>query len=158
MSDRIALVHRGRIEQVGEVHEIYHRPATAFAAEFIGHANLLAAECVAVDGPFARIRLHGGLELRIPAGAWPVGATRAKVSIRPEKLHLSKLPLPETNAFAARVEEEVFKGATDRFTLATAAGTRLHAVVANESALRDAIHLGDHVWCAIHTDDIVVVA
>jgi len=49
MSDRIALINRGRIEQLGEVHEIYHRPATTFAAEFIGQANLLEAEFVGRD-------------------------------------------------------------------------------------------------------------
>jgi spermidine/putrescine transport system ATP-binding protein len=157
MSDRIALIHRGKIEQLGDVHEIYHRPATAFAAEFIGHANLVDAERVGEDRGTARIRLAGGLEMLIPTGAWPAGLTRARLSIRPEKIHLSKAPLNEPNAFEARVEEEVFKGATDRFVLAASTGTRLVAVATNESALRTAIHAGDRVWCAIHADDIVVV-
>jgi spermidine/putrescine transport system ATP-binding protein len=157
MSDRIALINRGRVEQCGEVHEIYHRPATAFAAEFIGHANLLEAELIARDDGAARFRVSGGLELRVPAERWPEGTTRTTISIRPEKIHMSKSPLPEENAFAARVEEEIFKGATDRFIITTAAGTRLMVVAANESALRQAIHQGDNVWCAVHADDIVVI-
>lgn len=157
MSDRIALINQGRIEQLGEVHEIYHRPCTAFAAEFIGQANLLSAERIATEAGSATVRLAGGLILRIPAANWPAGAVRALVSIRPEKVHVSKAVLSGENTFEARVEEEIFKGATDRLLLASSAGTRLTAIAANESALREAIHEGDRVWCALHADDLVVV-
>jgi spermidine/putrescine transport system ATP-binding protein len=157
MSDRIALIHQGRIEQIGEVHEMYHRPATAFAAEFIGNANLLEAEFIASDNGVARIRLAGGVELSIPAPRWPLGVTRAKVSIRPEKVHLGKSPLPGENTFAARIVEKTFQGATDWLVLETSTGTRLHALAANASALSEATHTGDSVWCALHADDIVIV-
>ncbi len=158
MSDRIALIHRGRIEQLGDVHAIYHRPATRFVAEFIGQANLLTADLAGNENGIARIRLAVGLELRLRPGAWPEGATRASVSIRPEKIHLSTTPLSGENVFEARVDEEVFQGAVDRFAIVTATGVRLTAIAANESALRTAIHLGDRVWCAVHADDIVVIA
>ncbi len=157
MSDRIALINRGRIEQLGEVHEIYHRPATAFSAEFIGQANLLAATVAARTEMTVEIELDGGLRLLLPAGRWPGQAARARVAVRPEKIHVSREPLTGENTFEARVEEEVFKGATDRLALRTATGTRLTAVVANESALRQAIHEGDRVWCGLHADDVVVV-
>lgn len=157
MSDRIALIQRGRIEQLGTVHELYHRPATRFAAEFIGQANLLEAECVGVVGKSVRVRVTGGLELRVPAAAWPSGVARAHVAVRPEKVHLSRTPRAEENAFEARVEDEVFHGAIDRFALATAAGTRLMAVATNESAWREPIRVGDRVWAAVHPDDIAVI-
>jgi spermidine/putrescine transport system ATP-binding protein len=157
MSDRIALIHRGRIEQLGEVHEIYHRPATAFAAEFIGHANLIAAEPIGVAGESVHLRLEGGLLLQVPARVWPANQRRALLTVRPEKVHVSKTPLTGENTFEARVEEEVFKGSTDRLVLASTAGTRFTAIAANESALREPIHEGDRVWCALHADDIVVV-
>jgi spermidine/putrescine transport system ATP-binding protein len=158
MSDRIALIHEGRVEQCGDVHEIYHRPATAFAAEFVGQANLLEAERVGREGDRVQFRLKGGLVLDVSADRWPGDALRARVSIRPEKIHVSKSRLTEENAFAATVEEEVFKGAFDRFALTTAIGTRLIATMANESALREPIHAGDRVWCAVHADDIVVIS
>ncbi len=157
MSDRIALIHHGRIEQLGEVHEIYHRPATAFAAEFIGQANLVAAELLRTDDETATVRLQDGLELRVPIERWPVAQRRAMLSIRPEKVHVGKVPLTGDNTFEAVVEEEVFQGAADRMALRTSPGTRLTAIVANESALREAVHEGDRVWCALHEDDIVVV-
>src|SRR5207247_2303692 len=114
----------------------------------------LEAELIGLDDVGARIRVDGGVELRIPAQSWPAASTRAKLSIRPEKLHLSKSPLTGENRFEARVEEEYFKGPTDRFVLTATTGTRFHVTAANESALREAIHAGDRVWCAVHADDI----
>lgn len=157
MSDRIALIHRGRIEQIGEVHEIYHRPATAFAAEFIGQANLVQATLLELGAHQARVKLEGGLELCLPAGMWPPGATAAQISIRPEKVHLSKTPLDEVNGFAGVIDEAVFQGAVDRFELMTDAGTKLTAIATNENARRGTIRRGDRVWAAVHADDIVVV-
>ncbi|MGH7944401.1 MAG: ABC transporter ATP-binding protein [Opitutaceae bacterium] len=157
MSDRIALIQAGRVEQCGDVQEIYHRPATAFAAEFVGQTNLLEAELIEKDGKRSRCRVTGGLELRIDAARWPANASRANVSIRPEKLHLSRAPLTLENAFGARVVEEFFKGAIDRLVLATDTGTRLHALTTGENALRESFQVGDRIWCAVHADDIVVV-
>lgn len=157
MSDRIALINRGRIEQLGGVQEIYHRPATAFAAEFLGSANLLEAELVAREGAGMRLRVKGGLELRVAAERWPTGRERARVSIRPEKVHLSRAALNEENAFEARVVEEVFKGAVDHFQIEAVAGTRLAAVATNESAWREPVRVGERVWAAVHREDVVVV-
>ncbi|MFH1497519.1 MAG: ABC transporter ATP-binding protein [Verrucomicrobiota bacterium] len=158
MSDRIAVFNQGRIEQLGTAADIYHRPRTAFVADFIGEANLVSARLLRRDGDTGRVALDGGLEILVPLDQWPAGADRAVVSIRPEKVHVSKRPITAENVFPARVEEEVFQGALDRLTLVTEAGTRLHAIVANESALLEAIHEGDQVWCGLHMDDLVIVA
>ena len=157
MSDRIAIVHRGRIEQLGTPHDVYHRPATAFAASFVGETNLFHAEPAGTDEAGLRVRLEGGLEIPLPAGRWPAGGGRALVLIRPEKIHVSLRPLDAPGTFAASVDEEIFKGATDHLVLATRAGTRLRAVVANESAHGDILHAGDTVYCRLHADDIVVL-
>lgn len=157
MSDRIAVFNQGRLEQLGTATEIYHQPRTAFVADFIGEANLLPAELVSRNGATARVRIEGGLELSVNAAQWPADATRALVSVRPEKVHVSKKPVECENVFEARVTEELFQGALDRLDLEFTGGTKLTAVVANESALLEAIHEGDRVWCGLHTDDLVVV-
>jgi spermidine/putrescine transport system ATP-binding protein len=157
MSDRVALIHQGRVEQCAGVHEIYHRPATAFAAEFVGQTNLFDAELLARESGRVRCRLTGGLELSVSLARWPAGASRATVSIRPEKVHLSRSLLTLENAFPARLDEAFFKGALDRFVIATEAGTRLAALAANESAHRESLRAGERIWCAVHVDDIVVV-
>ena len=157
MSDRIAIVNQGRIEQLGTPHEVYHQPATAFAASFVGETNLLPGEPVGRDGTALRVRLEGGLEITMPAERWPAGGGRALVLIRPEKIHVSPRPPEVPGSFEALIEEEIFKGATDHLVLATRAGTRLRAVVANESAHGDILHAGDTVHCSLHADDLVVL-
>lgn len=158
MSDRIAVMKEGRIAQLGSATEIYHRPVTAFVADFIGEANLVAAEWLAAENGVAKVRLAGGLELRVRQAAWPDGAARARVSVRPEKLCVSKRPIEGAeNLFQATIEEEIFQGAFDHLVLRTEAGTVLSAVVPNESAIMEALHEGDRVWCGLHLDDLVIV-
>jgi len=158
MSDRIAVFNKGRLEQLGPATEIYHKPRTAFVADFIGEANLLRAERIVSNGTTVRVRIEGGLELVLALDRWPAGADRALISVRPEKVHVSKSPITAENVFEARVTDEVFTGALDRLSLeCMTGGTRFSAVVANESALLEAIHEGDHVWCGLHIDDLVVV-
>jgi spermidine/putrescine transport system ATP-binding protein len=158
MSDRIAVVNGGRIEQLGSADEIYHRPATPFVAEFVGETNLLAAELVAPDGALMRVRAGGVLDLVLPTAMWPVGLRSARLSIRPEKVHVAHELVSAAITFVAVVEEEVFKGATDHLVLRIENGLLLKAVVTNESALRTPIHVGDRVHCGLHADDICVVA
>ena len=83
LSDRIAVVNAGVLEQVGPPREIYHRPATAFVAAFVGHANLLPAERIRGSAGRIAVRLAGGLELDVPAERWPAGrGPRARSSAR----------------------------------------------------------------------------
>lgn len=79
------------------------------------------------------------------------------VSIRPEKVFISKRKVNATNVFVARIEEEIFQGAMDRLLLVAESGTRLNALAANESAMQKAFHEGDRVYCGLHIDDIVIV-
>ena len=161
MSDRIAIVNRGRIEQLGTAHEIYHRPATRFAANFVGQANLLEARLLSRDAASARVSVAGGLELTLPAASWPADEATALIAIRPEKIHLTKtaasFPAGATNTFEALIDEEIFQGAMKHLAITTVAGTRLNAVVANEGALGESFRAGDRVFCGLHTDDLVVV-
>jgi len=157
MSDRIAVFNRGRVEQIGSPSDIYHHPRTTFVADFIGEANLLRAEALSRTPAAVRLRVEGGLEVEIPAERWPSDWTSGVVSLRPEKILVSKRPIGDAAGFTARVTDELFQGALDRLHLQTESGTRLFALVANESALREAIHAGDTVWCGVHSDDVAVV-
>jgi spermidine/putrescine transport system ATP-binding protein len=158
MSDRVAVMNRGRVEQLGAPTEIYHRPASAFVAGFVGEANALRAELLFREGESGRAKVGDGLELRVPLADWPAGAARALVSIRPEKVCVSKHRIDGAeNLFEATIVEEIFQGAFDHLVLRTDTGATLSAVVANESAIRDALHEGDRVWCGLHLDDLVVL-
>jgi spermidine/putrescine transport system ATP-binding protein len=157
MSDRIAIINHGRIEQLGDASEIYHKPRTPFAADFIGQANLLSVTVLSRHATTARVRLDDGLELTVSAAELPAASQTALISIRPEKIHISKRPIAADNVFSARIQEEIFQGATDQLWLVTDQGTRLHALVANESAMNEAYHEGERVYCSLHLDDLVVV-
>jgi len=159
MSDRIAVVNHGRIEQLGSATTIYHQPGSAFVADFLGQANLLKATVVERDllGCVSNVRLTAGMELRLSATGVPATASQVLLSIRPEKVLVSKSRPDAENVFSAVVEEEVFQGATDYLVLAGEGGLRLNALLANESAINESIVRGDKVWFALHADDLVVV-
>ncbi len=157
MSDRIAVVNKGRIEQLGNVDEIYHRPRTTFVANFIGQANLLPATLIKQEGSDSTLRIGECLDVLVETRDLPADLNNITVSIRPEKVRIEKTRPDGPNVFEARVEEELFKGATDQLVVVTDDGLRLTAVVANESAAEHAVHEGDRVYCQLHEDDIVVV-
>jgi ABC-type Fe3+/spermidine/putrescine transport system ATPase subunit len=114
MSDRIALLRMGELEQVATPREIYQRPATAYTAQFIGHTNLLKAD------------VRGG---RASCGSmtWPVqlpdGPTQ--FSVRPEHIRVVGAGTPASGdsvRFRGKVEQRAFHGATELVRVVTADG------------------------------------
>jgi spermidine/putrescine transport system ATP-binding protein len=89
MSDRIAVMRHGRIEQLGAPEELYERPTTEFVAGFLGVSNLLDGELVGRDGELAAIRLADGALLRAPTAGRHGGGTRVRLGVRPEKLRVT---------------------------------------------------------------------
>jgi hypothetical protein len=71
---------------------------------------LVSFTVVGRNGTTARVRLGDGLELTVASADLPAGTTTALVSIRPEKIHISKQPLVAENTFEARIQEEIFQG------------------------------------------------
>jgi spermidine/putrescine transport system ATP-binding protein len=158
MSDRIAVVHEGRIEQIGSSDEIYHQPRTRFVADFIGQANLVSGRIVRREGGDVIARIDEQITLRVDGRHLPADAVTARLSFRPEKVHLSREgELDEENVFSAEVVEEIFRGQIDELRLKAASGLELTAVVANESRTQESFHKGDRVFCRLHPQDIVVV-
>src|SRR5438128_653136 len=86
MADRIAVMARGRIEQVSSPTEIYDKPATLFVNQFVGTTNVLTGE-FSRDGVAARVSLSG-TALDVPADTSFANGTRVAVSIRPEHLRV----------------------------------------------------------------------
>ena len=157
ISDRIAVINRGRIEQLGASLDVYHQPKTAFAADFIGESNLVPAEIIGRLGDLLRVRLAGGMEWQVRSTTVPATATKVLISVRPEKIWVSKTRMDAEMVFEAKVIEEIFKGALDELWVVTDHGIRLTVLDANESAMLEAIHEDERVWCGLHSDDLVVV-
>src|SRR5262249_7578681 len=116
LSDRIAVMREGRIEQLGAPAEIYHRPGSRFVADFVGVANLVDGR--AVEGG---IDAGGGLwPARLPAETHP-GAPLTAV-YRPEHVALID---PGAATLTGEVEELTFLGSVLRVRVALASGRRL---------------------------------
>jgi spermidine/putrescine transport system ATP-binding protein len=115
MSDRIAVMRAGRIEQLGSAEELYERPATQFVAGFLGVSNLLEGRVVRAAGGTLDIELATGQRIRAVeagatnAGGAHVGAT-VRVGVRPEKLKLSALDAGAGNGAAPRGDANTLEG------------------------------------------------
>lgn len=125
MSDRVAVMRAGRIEQIGTPDEIYHRPRSRFVAEFIGASNIVSAiassEGLTVDG-----RLW---PLALPAGVAPGESVTAM--IRPE--HVEPASPDEPGAMTGIVDALTFLGSTIRLVVSLSSGFRLIAEQASTS-------------------------
>lgn len=157
MSDRVAVINAGRIEQIGTVNEIYYKPATRFVASFIGDTNIVEAEIVQCDSGILRCRIEGGLELIINQPATKP-TSRLLLSLRPEKIRLHRTDSGSLNCFPCRIAMETFKGAMDEFTLLTTRGLELGAILANDGTPGEDFHEGDQVFASIQPEDIHIVA
>ncbi len=115
MSDRIAVMRDGRVEQVGTPYEIYTRPRTRFVATFIGDANLFEGRLVGRDAAGTCIDA-GPLRVLAPADGGDPGAA-VGLSVRPEHVKVGRAADGLPNRWTGRVEEAVFMGSIVRFRL-----------------------------------------
>jgi putative spermidine/putrescine transport system ATP-binding protein len=122
LSDRVAVMNAGRIEQIGAPAEVYARPATRFVADFVGESNLL--EATATDGAAAEVPGLGRIALAAPAG--PRGA-RATLLLRPEALRVGADAAALPNRASGRVLETVFLGLSVKLRLQAEGGPELLA-------------------------------
>jgi spermidine/putrescine transport system ATP-binding protein len=112
MSDRIAVMNQGRIEQLDTPEELYEKPRTRFVADFLAVRNILEATVEAVAGGQARLRTRGGnVVLAADDGGYAAGAA-VVIGLRPERLSLdgpgSGGGIP--NTFPGRLDDEIYLG------------------------------------------------
>src|SRR5690606_17989774 len=84
MSDRIAVINRGNVEQIGTVADIYYEPATRFVASFIGETNIVSARVLGREGGFVECETEGGLRVKVRENP-RVPDNEVLLSLRPEK-------------------------------------------------------------------------
>jgi spermidine/putrescine transport system ATP-binding protein len=137
MSDRIAVMRHGRIEQLGTPEELYERPATDFVAGFLGVSNLLDAEVADRGDPFADLRLADGTILRAPASALN-GETKVRLGVRPEKLRVLAIDVGgmqgfdgDSNAIEGTVLDASYIGVSTQYLVETADGHKLTVYAQN---------------------------
>jgi spermidine/putrescine transport system ATP-binding protein len=114
MADAIAVMHRGRIEQLGSPTELYEHPRTAFVAGFLGVSNLLAGTVTTAGA----VRVDGTGEVRVQAPL-PSAGTRVQIGVRPEKLRLDNAA---PNIVTGTVAERAYIGVATQYVVETPAG------------------------------------
>jgi putative spermidine/putrescine transport system ATP-binding protein len=114
LSDRIAVLSHGRIEQIGTPAEIYERPASAFVAEFIGSSNMLRGRIVENGKAGTIVATETGL--RLCCGPEPGGefeTPEVSILLRPERIHVEApggTALPGQNRLSARIADIAYLG------------------------------------------------
>lgn len=115
MADQIAVMDRGRIEQLGTPTDLYETPATAFVASFLGVSNLIPGT---VSGPDT-VRLRKGPEVRVRPEALANRTGDVAVGIRPEKIELGQ---GQANELDGKVVEEAYVGVATQYIVETDCG------------------------------------
>ncbi|HJR00690.1 MAG TPA: ABC transporter ATP-binding protein [Methylomirabilota bacterium] len=124
LSDRIAVMYGGRIEQLGAPREIYERPATRFVAEFIGASSVLRGRATAGD----RVTLAGGEPVRVLGLSGLSAGEAVELAIRPERIRLAGGD--GENVMDGRVTGVVYQGVQTDLTVEIGGGQRLLVFVA----------------------------
>ncbi len=133
MSDRIAVMNRGRIEQCADPESVYERPATTFVAGFIGVSNLMPAEVVAANGAGSRVRLDAGVEIEAPTDGLDAGE-RCHAIVRPEKLRLDPREASAPDGWPSvegMVESSVYLGTSTQIVVRLAGDVPMTVLVPN---------------------------
>lgn len=160
MSDRVAVMSAGRVEQIATPTEIYRRPASLFVAGFIGSANLLSGTVASVDASGARVDLTCGASVRVAQSQCSAGMDRsagakATVMLRPEHLTVHGAA-PSGESIRATVTDVVFQGASVRIVARTSNDTEMSAVVTGSTDL-PFLSPGTSVWFTWHDADPYVL-
>jgi spermidine/putrescine transport system ATP-binding protein len=136
MSDRIAVINAGKVEQMDNAAEVFEHPRTPFVAEFMGAGNFFNAKVRETDGAIVTVISKAGFETALLAPEAPNYRPGEKVRfvVRPEKLEMSTAEPPPADARArmeVTVEERVYQGVATVWTVRNRAGERMHVYQQN---------------------------
>lgn len=115
MSDRICLMNNARIEQIGTPDELYHRPKTVFAADFLGESNFLDVAVVSTEGDQVVAKTKTGALLSTRLSLAPVRGSQAKIMIRPEGIEVLADGQAADNALGGTVVDVIVAGGVTKF-------------------------------------------
>jgi spermidine/putrescine transport system ATP-binding protein len=164
MSDRIAVMNRGRYEQLGDPESLYERPSTRFVAGFLGVSNLLPGAVQASDGRYATVKLEDDTSVRAPS-ALVGGKGEISIGVRPEKIRLHAptdgAGTPDGhNSLRGVIRDASYLGVSTQYQVEARGGVRLTVYEQNvERATRSELWApGEEVLLTWSPDHSFVVA
>ncbi|MCS7006757.1 MAG: ABC transporter ATP-binding protein, partial [Gaiellaceae bacterium] len=152
MSDRLAVMAHGRVEQLGTPREVYERPRTAFVADFLGVSNLMRGHLVGRDAVEV-----GGVRLRVAGDVPSQARSVIRLTIRPERIRIAAPGTVGENWVAATIERFVYLGSTTQVFVLLPGGERLQALVANSGEV-EAYDVGATVSAQLPAEALRVLA
>ena len=159
LSDRIAVMNFGKVEQLDTAAKIYEAPKSSFVAAFIGDTNFLVGEIVSTEGDYCTIKVEGiGAVSAYNDRKLDVGR-KVHLSVRPEKIRVTRNPPPPEkgagiNVFNATVTDIIYQGVYTKYWL-TSGGKSISALKPHSRFLLDqeSITWKDKVYLWWHPDD-----
>ena len=159
LSDRIAVMNRGRVEQLDAPAKIYEAPVSSFVAAFIGDTNFFEGEIASTEGDYCTIRVPGFAPVcayndkRLDVGQ------KVHLSVRPEKIRVTTAPPPpekgaRINVFKSQVTDVIYQGVYTKYWLRC--GERSVSALKPHSRFlldQEAISWNDMAYCWWHPDD-----
>jgi spermidine/putrescine transport system ATP-binding protein len=160
MSDRVAIMNRGRILQVGSPQEIYESPACLFVAQFIGLSNSVTGRIIAVHGAQCTISAPDLPDLQVPRPADGREGGQVTLVLRPERLHLSQERKPNgvDNAMPARIEKAIYNGSEMQYWVRLSDHVQWKVRVPNAGLEQKRFQAGDAVCLQWSVMDGVTLA
>lgn len=159
LSNRIAVMNNGLVEQIGTPNEIYEHPRTPFVADFIGETNLLHGCVEAADAKFLKILTDSGMQILVPiTEGWSGSVGSAVVlSIRPEKVHIGAQGMAgDDNCYEGRISNIMYLGTHVHYVVDLKSGDRITVLEPNRQG-----HLfapSDTVCVSWKTNDCLALA
>jgi putative spermidine/putrescine transport system ATP-binding protein len=151
MSNRIAVINQGAIQQLATPQDLYEQPENAFVARFIGENNRLLGTVREVDGRACVVEVEGGLVRALAVKVDGIGS-RSTLSLRPERVLIDPDPESCPNLFEARVEELIYHGDHTR-TRVRACGREDFVIKVPNSAGRVHLRAGELIRIGWRIED-----
>ena len=156
MSDRIVVMNSGRIEQIGSGWEIYENPRSKFVADFIGETNLITCQTILKEGR-SYLALKSDESSVLTCGPeWGRQGEAMEVSIRPEKIVISREPLRIDHFFSGRVVEKVFLGSMINLSIHFPSGDKL-SVKPRDFELASKLEWGENIYFGWNREDVKIL-
>ncbi|MCX5723867.1 MAG: ABC transporter ATP-binding protein [Nitrospirae bacterium] len=163
MSDRVAVMHQGRVLQIGNPQDVYESPTSAFVARFIGVSNELSGIVRRLDGGRAMVQsseLPGEAQMALPDGTTLQEGSAVTLLLRPERLRLSTEAQGRSGeqSLAGSVEKVLYSGSDRRYLVRFGERLVWNVRVPNDESGRNGLQRGDAVHVRWLIADAVVLS
>ncbi len=154
LSDEIAVIHAGRLQQFGTPNEVYSRPANRIVADFMGHVNFLPGTVVSAANGTGTVLIAGALraDLSLPVGVSP--GTEVEVAVRPEDVVLDRFDDERSPGIRAQVSDRTFLGNINEYFISLSSGETMRVQTHPKIQFR----IGESVNVAVDPAQISVFA